>query len=101
MVPARLMGPSGAGKSSVRVFVSPFNPVTKMTSQFINKLMGESIACVNDSVESCTQEVQAFACLHPDGSKRKIVLIDAPGFDDSGRTDYEILKILTDWLVNT
>ncbi|EDR05787.1 uncharacterized protein LACBIDRAFT_302511 [Laccaria bicolor S238N-H82] len=79
-----LMGPSGSGKSS-----------------FINKLMGQSVAYVNDSVESCTQEVQAFVCLHPDGSERKIVLIDTPGFDDSGRTDYEILKIITEWLVKT
>ncbi|EDR05774.1 uncharacterized protein LACBIDRAFT_294760 [Laccaria bicolor S238N-H82] len=79
-----LMGPSGAGKSS-----------------FINKLMGQSVAYVNDSVESCTQEVQAFVCLHPDGSERKIVLIDTPGFNDSGRTDYEVLKIITDWLVKT
>ena len=63
--------------------------------------MGQSVAYVNDSVESCTQEVQAFVCLHPDGSERKIVFIDTPGFDDSGRTDYEILKIITEWLVKT
>ena len=63
--------------------------------------MGRSVACVNDSVESCTQEVQAFVCVHPDGSGRKIVLIDTPGFDDSVRTVYEILKIITEWLVRT
>ena len=63
--------------------------------------MGKSVAYVNDSVESCTQEVQAFVCLHPDGSERKIVLVDTPGFDDSGCTDYEILKIITEWLVKT
>ena len=63
--------------------------------------MGQSVAYVNDSVESCTQEVEAFVCVHPGGSERKIVLIDTPGFDDSGRTDYEILKIITEWLVKT
>ena len=49
--------------------------------------MGQSVAYVNDSVESYTQEVQAFVCLHPDSSERKIVLIDTPAFDESGRTD--------------
>jgi len=63
--------------------------------------MGKPVAYVNHSVESCTQEVQAFARLHPDDSGRKIVLIDTPGFDDSGRTDYEILKTITEWLVKT
>ena len=63
--------------------------------------MGQSVAYVDDSAESCTQEVQAFVCLHPDGSGRKIVLVDTPGFDNSGRTDYEILKIISEWLVKT
>ncbi|KIJ93992.1 hypothetical protein K443DRAFT_684115 [Laccaria amethystina LaAM-08-1] len=79
-----LMGPTGTGKSS-----------------FINTLMGQSVAYVNDSVDSCTQEVQVFACLHPDGSGRRIFIIDTPGFDDSKRTDWEILTIITQRLTET
>ena len=63
--------------------------------------MGQSVAYVNGSVDSCTQEVQVFACLHPDGFGRRIFLIDTPGFDDSRRTDYEILTIITQRLTET
>ena len=57
--------------------------------------MGQSVAYVSDSVDSCTREVEVFACLHPDGSGQRIFNIDTPGYDNSTHTDYEILAIIT------
>jgi predicted GTPase len=53
---------------------------------------------ISDDLESCTKEVHAFGCLHPDGSGRKVVLVDTPGFDDTERADYAILKVIARWL---
>ncbi|KAF9004220.1 kinase-like domain-containing protein [Cyathus striatus] len=79
-----LMGPSGVGKSS-----------------FINAVLGHDVAIVGRSMDSCTQDVRAYGCLHPDGSGRKVIMVDTPGFDDSERTDYEVLKDIVNWLADT
>jgi nitrogenase molybdenum-iron protein alpha/beta subunit len=59
------------------------------------------VAVVGDDLKSCTQEVRAFGCLHPNGSGRKVVIVDTPGFDDSEGMDYEILKAIARWLEET
>ncbi|KAJ7587373.1 kinase-like domain-containing protein [Mycena floridula] len=79
-----LMGPVGTGKSS-----------------FINYAMGRTVAAVSHGMDSGTKKIQAFTCVHPDGSGRRIVLVDTPGFDDSEKSDYEILVALSQWLVQT
>ncbi|KAH7908669.1 kinase-like domain-containing protein, partial [Hygrophoropsis aurantiaca] len=79
-----LMGPTGTGKSS-----------------FINTARRRSSAPVGESLESCTQSVRAYSCLHPDGSGRNVVFVDTPGFDDSHRTDYAILKDIAKWMEET
>ncbi|KAH7925390.1 kinase-like protein [Leucogyrophana mollusca] len=79
-----VMGPTGTGKSS-----------------FINAARRRSSARVGHTLESCTQHVRAFSCLHPDGSGRNIVLVDTPGFDDTQRTDCDVLKEIAVWLEAT
>ncbi|KAJ7572926.1 kinase-like domain-containing protein [Mycena floridula] len=79
-----LMGPVGTGKSS-----------------FINHAMGRMVTAVGHGMASGTDKIQAFTCNHPDGSGRRIVLVDTPGFDDSEKSDYEILVALSQWLVKT
>ncbi|KAH7925413.1 kinase-like protein [Leucogyrophana mollusca] len=79
-----IMGPTGTGKSS-----------------FINAAIRQACAIVGHDLESCTQKVVAFTCPHPDGSNRNIVFVDTPGFDDSKRTDYDILRDISKWLEQT
>ncbi|KAJ7587383.1 kinase-like domain-containing protein [Mycena floridula] len=79
-----LMGPVGTGKSS-----------------FINHAMGRTITAVSHGMASGTNKIQAFTCSYPDDSGRRIVLVDTPGFDDSEKSDYEILVALSQWLVQT
>ncbi|KAF4565344.1 hypothetical protein EYR36_001914 [Pleurotus pulmonarius] len=78
-----VMGPTGAGKSS-----------------FINTATNSSEAMVGHNLESCTQEVRAISCPHPE-SGRNVVLVDTPGFDDTVRTDTDILSAIANWLSTT
>ncbi len=52
------------------------------------------------NLESCTQEVRAICCPHPE-SGRNVVLVDTPGFDDTVRTDTDILSAIANWLSTT
>ncbi|KAF8420754.1 P-loop containing nucleoside triphosphate hydrolase protein [Boletus edulis BED1] len=74
------MGLTGAGKSS-----------------FVNTAVGRTEVVVGNDLRSKTQEIQHIRCLHPDG-RRNIVLVDTPGFDDTMRSDAEILRSIADWL---
>jgi hypothetical protein len=68
---------------------------------FINSALGIT-EVVGDSLDSFTDEVRAYGCPHPDGSGRRVVLVDTPGFDDSlDRTDADILMEIANWLTTT
>jgi hypothetical protein len=56
---------------------------------------------VGDGSESCTQGICAYGCLHPNGSGRKVILIDTPGFGDTERTDHDTLQNIAQWLKTT
>ena len=45
-----------------------------------------------------TQEVQSFTFEHGD---KKFSLVDTPGFDDTYRSDNDVLKELADWLIGS
>lgn len=77
------MGPTGAGKS-----------------YFIDLLTGQKGRRAGDTLRSVTSEIQAIRVRHPQYDDR-IVLVDTPGFDDTFRTDMEILGMISDWLGKT
>ncbi|KAL6302086.1 P-loop containing nucleoside triphosphate hydrolase protein [Sparassis latifolia] len=77
------MGQTGTGKST-----------------FINKATNSDLATVGDSLRACTSRVNAIRYPHPfDG--RPIVFVDTPGFDDTNKSDLDILKMVADWLTKT
>ncbi|KAH7923803.1 kinase-like protein [Leucogyrophana mollusca] len=79
-----VMGPTGAGKTS-----------------FINIATEKTYSIGGHNLESCTQEVRAFKCPHPRLEGRNVVFVDTPGFDDTHRTGYDILKEIEKWLKTT
>ncbi|KDR86083.1 hypothetical protein GALMADRAFT_401800 [Galerina marginata CBS 339.88] len=76
------MGATGTGKSNL-----------------IDTLTGQSGKRVGHGLQSYTNEVSAVRIKsHPQHSNR-IVLVDTPGFNDTNKTDLEVLEIISRWLV--
>ncbi|QYT06119.1 hypothetical protein H0G86_012985 [Trichoderma simmonsii] len=71
-----VMGITGAGKST---FISYFAPDAK----------------IGHELQSCTSEIGIYAATIGD---KRCYLIDTPGFDDTNRSDTEVLRQVADWL---
>ncbi|KAJ7678997.1 P-loop containing nucleoside triphosphate hydrolase protein [Mycena polygramma] len=76
-----VMGPTGSGKTS-----------------FINIVSGSDLR-VGRSLQSCTSTVQVASPFQLDG--RWVTLIDTPGFDDTTRSDTDILTQIASFLAIT
>ena len=63
--------------------------------QFVN-LASHSSLQVAAGFETCTAEVQAADEFTLDG--RKVVLIDTPGFDETSRSDTDVLRMIATFL---
>ncbi|KAJ3562352.1 hypothetical protein NP233_g9632 [Leucocoprinus birnbaumii] len=79
------MGPTGSGKS-----------------YFIDLLTQQVGQRAKTSAKSATVAIGATRVSN-DGKwgGRSVVLVDTPGFDDTTRTDYEILALINEWLKKT
>ncbi|KAI6156078.1 P-loop containing nucleoside triphosphate hydrolase protein [Pisolithus thermaeus] len=75
----RLMGPTGSGKSN-----------------FINRLTGIKEEKAAHQLRSHTQGVKEYSVNLSNG--RQYVFVDTPGFDDTYRSDRDILRTIAEWL---
>lgn len=66
-----------------------------MGLQFVNRV-SRSCLKVGDDLESCTSEIQASDEFILEG--RRVVLIDTPGFDDTNKSDTDVLKLIAGYL---
>lgn len=55
---------------------------------------------VGNGLVSCTQVLQAVQCRDPVRG-RDFLFVDTPGFDDTYRSDVEILEEIARWLEKT
>ncbi|KAL4079752.1 hypothetical protein J3A83DRAFT_4085643, partial [Scleroderma citrinum] len=55
---------------------------------------------VGHDLASCTMQIQSVRYPHPDGA-RNFVLVDTPGFNDTFISDFQILRIIAEWLQTT
>ncbi|KAJ3561874.1 hypothetical protein NP233_g9929 [Leucocoprinus birnbaumii] len=85
-----VMGPTGTGKST-----------------FIRTVVGDHYAPKNDSgiiaghyLNSFTSEVQALRITFTGYMRKSLVLVDTPGFDDTCKSDFETLEIISQWLLS-
>ena len=67
-------------------------------TQFINLASGSNLR-IGMGLESCTAEVQLSDEFTFDG--RTVILIDTPGFDDTSKSDAEILEIIAAFLATS
>ena len=93
------MGATGSGKSTVCLFLLSVRPPSELIpprfAQFINLVSGSNLR-VGQGLRSCTDRVQIANSFYLDG--RRVVLIDTPGFDDTTRSDTDVLKLVAAFL---
>ena len=92
------MGPTGSGKSNVRdmsyvVFFSIFT-----WFKIIDTLTNQPGRRAGSHLESCTTEIRAVRLFNHPVHGDRIVLVDTPGFDDTNKSDLEILQMVSNWL---
>ena len=66
-----------------------------MDRQFVNQASGSCLKVGRD-LDSCTSAVQESKEFVLDG--RRVVLVDTPGFDDSHKSDTDVLKSIAAFL---
>jgi hypothetical protein len=93
------MGPAGSGKSSVSSL--PTNDshiiITQLSIQFIAAASGEDCG-VNHSLACVASGIKTIRTTNPK-DLRPVVFVDTPGFDDTCKSETEILGIIAEWLV--
>jgi len=62
--------------------------------QFISVATGID-AGVGHDLQSCTSEISMIKMSFPG---HNIIFVDTPGFDDTNRSDSDILKMISNWL---
>ena len=93
------MGATGSGKTSVsRVYPLITTGDSPNCLQFINLASGSNLR-IGMGLASCTAEVTLADEFTLDG--RRVILMDTPGFDDTSKTDTEVLRIIASFLATT
>ncbi|KAF9259473.1 hypothetical protein L218DRAFT_947600 [Marasmius fiardii PR-910] len=85
-----------SGKPTVAIAIMGATGSGKTT--FINAASGGSLR-IGKSLRSCTSAVQLSPMFTLAG--REVILIDTPGFDDTNKSDYDILKMIAAFLATT
>ncbi|KAI0414675.1 P-loop containing nucleoside triphosphate hydrolase protein [Xylaria grammica] len=77
------MGMTGSGKSSL---------VSLCTNEDVE---------IGHDLQACTQDVRTYSFHHPKLRSGRVYLVDTPGFDDTNKSDTEVLRTLATWLTAT
>ena len=96
------MGPTGSGKSQVRL-VLPDHPMfanLNILQKIIDTLTGQKTRA-GTSLKSVTDEVSAHRVLNHPTHRNKLVFVDTPGFDDTNKSDKQILEMISQWMTKT
>jgi hypothetical protein len=99
------MGPTGSGKSTVRItprrgffFWTECKAYYPWFAQFINLVSGSNLD-VGNGLASCTNAVKPGNPFNLDG--RRVILVDTPGFDDTTRSDIDVLNTIALFLATS
>ena len=68
------------------------------STQFINLISGSNLG-IASGLQSCTNTVQFGGGFNLDG--RRVMLIDTPGFDDTTRSDTDVLTMIAAFLATS
>jgi predicted GTPase len=68
-------------------------------SQFVNRASGSDLQAVGRGLKSCTTEVKSTPAFFV--NQRRVMLLDTPGFDDTDKSDFDILEEIAKYLTST
>jgi predicted GTPase len=95
------MGPTGAGKSTVSTDLSSLLHFVIVTHiQLIDLATGQDGYTVGHGMKSHTSDIRSVRVPHPTLG-HPMVFVDTPGFDDTYKSDTEILTLIANWLLTT
>ncbi|KAL3461859.1 hypothetical protein BJX64DRAFT_259879 [Aspergillus heterothallicus] len=89
-----LRGGHDAGPNDV--FIAVMGVTGSGKSSFISRCSGKVVK-VGHKLEACTTHVDVYA--YEASPSQTVYLIDTPGFDDTHRSDTDVLKEIARWLV--
>lgn len=81
-----------------RVIIAVMGQTGTGKTTFVNTASGSNLA-TGRGLASCTSNVQASEPFELDG--RSVILLDTPGFDDSERSDVDVLQLISKFLAQT
>ena len=67
--------------------------------QFVSAASGYDTKVIGHALRSKTEQVSAIKFWDQE-SGQHVVLVDTPGFDDTFKSDLDILNIISKWLVS-
>ncbi|MCJ1435575.1 hypothetical protein MMC27_004949 [Xylographa pallens] len=91
---ARKETKNSEGPSANDIVIAVFGLTGAGKSSFISKLTGKDLR-IGHGLQSCTSEIEEVQCKI---GLCNVTLVDTPGFDDSNRSDTEILSLIASWM---
>ncbi|MCJ1390893.1 hypothetical protein MMC18_003754 [Xylographa bjoerkii] len=85
---------TSGGPSSNDIVIAVFGLTGTGKSSFISKLSGKDLQ-IGHGLQSCTSEIEEVQCKI---GLCNVTLVDTPGFDDTNRSDTEILTLIASWM---
>lgn len=67
----------------------------------INQIVGKPVMTVGHTLLSGTSSIQHVIVPHPTDARRRIILVDTPGFDDTYIDDARVLTRIALWLTRS
>ena len=94
------MGPTGSGKSTVwSVHLKDvLSLISLLLMQFIDIATHQNSHTLGHGLWSYTSDIRSVRASHPI-SGDPVVFIEVPAFDDTYKSDTEILSMIAEWLV--
>ncbi|KAF4462061.1 hypothetical protein FALBO_11137 [Fusarium albosuccineum] len=89
---------SGRDAKESDVFIAVMGVTGSGKSSFISACSGRPVK-IGHELESCTSTVDVYPCNFLPG--RTVYLIDTPGFDDTEKTDTDVLREIAAWLADS
>ncbi|PMD34996.1 hypothetical protein L207DRAFT_517106 [Hyaloscypha variabilis F] len=87
-------GSSSSSSTNDEILIAVFGMTGTGKTTFIEKVSGQKLN-IGHNLHSCTTNIEKIHCKI---GTHKITLVDTPGFDDTSRSDTDVLILIANWL---